>query len=408
MKKSGVWFLGALFAIGTYWSYSRGGIDFAVFHHAWRLVLEGRGGDIYTNSPDRYLYAPGFAWLLAPLGFLPQPAALALWCGLKAFALGSVIRFYAKYYSEKSSLSFPIALSIAAFAVCVMSRPLLIEIQYGQINLLILAVAVWALSEHFKKEEGQPWRESLSWFFLGILAFSKIFPSPLLMIPWVRKETASGARLKREQIAAISGVLITLVAPVTTLGFRGALQMIFAWRAALLEKGLPYESHNQSFVACLHHYFTTDPTHIISLGSQWVVLGKDILSLEVISMLSLAWTLISLGVLIGWILKSPIRDPLRWIAVAIALIFVPSHLIWKPYFVFGIPGAMVLAFSSQYWLLGIAFVLINLTGFDMIGGFLAGHLEAASLFLWVHLLLVLFLMKMRDLPKTNSKSFKQL
>lgn len=401
MKKTGVWLLGALFAIGTYWSYTRGGIDFAVFHHAWRLVLEGRGADIYTNSPDRYLYAPGFAWLLAPLGLLPREAALAVWCLLKAFALGCVVRFYAKHYSEKSSISFPTALGIASFAAWVMARPLLIDVQYGQINLLILAVAVWALSEHFRKEEGQPWRESLSWFFLGILAISKIFPGPLLMIPWVRKENAPSSRLKRERLAAITGVLITLIAPVISQGFNGALQMIFAWRAALLEKGLPYESHNQSFVAALHHYFTTDPTHIISLGSQWIVLGKDLLSLEAISMLSMAWTLICLGVLFAWILRAPIRDPLRWIAVIIGLLFIPSHLIWKPYFVFGIPSAMVLAFSSQYWLLAVAFVLINLTGFDMIGGFLAGHLEAAALFLWVHLILIFSLMKMREIGKTN-------
>jgi hypothetical protein len=121
----------------------------------------------------------------------------------------------------------------------------------------------------------------------------------------------------------------------------------------------------------------------------------------VISMLSIAWSLIGLGVLFAWILKGSVGDPLRWVAVAIGLLFVPSHLIWKPYFVFGIPGAMVLAFSSQYWLLGIAFVLINLTGFDIIGGFWSGHLEAASLFLWVHLTLMFSLIKMREVRKTN-------
>jgi hypothetical protein len=395
MKKAGVWLLGALFVIGTCWSYTRGGIDFAVFHHAWRLVLEGRGADIYTNSPDRYLYAPGFAWLLAPLGFLPQDAALAVWCLIKAFSLGCVVHLYVKYYSEKLSIPASTALSIAAFAVWVMSRPLLIDIQYGQINVMILAAAVWALSEHFKEEKDKPWQENVSWFLLGILAISKIFPGPLLLIPWVRKENASSSRIKRERLAAVAGVLIILLLPIVTQGFHGALEMIFAWRGALLEKGLPYESHNQSFVAALHHYFTTDPTHIISLGSQWVVLGKDLLSLEIISMLSIAWTLTILGFLLAWILIGPTRDHSRWMAIVIGLIFVPSHLIWKPYFVFGIPAAIVLAFSSRYWLLAGAFVLINLTGFDLIGGSLAGHLEAAALFLWVHLALIFYLMKMK-------------
>jgi hypothetical protein len=401
MTKAGVWFLGALFAVGTYWSYTRGGIDFAVFYHAWRLVLEGHGVDIYTNSPDRYLYAPGFAWLLAPLGLLPQDGALALWCLLKAFALGAVVRFYAKYYSVKNSLPFASAVGIAAWAVWVMARPLLIDVQYGQINVLILAVSVWAISEHFNVREGKAWKQALSWFLLGILAMSKLFPGPLLIIPWARRENVSADRIQREKIASVLGALVTLVVPVISLGFHGALQMIFAWKAALLEKGLPYESHNQSFVAALHHYFTTDPTHIISHGSQWVVLGSELLSLEVISMFSMAWTLISLGFLFAWLLKGPVRDPFRWAAVAIGLLFIPSHLIWKPYFVFGIPAAMVLAFSSQFWLLGVVFVLVNLTSFDVVGGFWSGHLEAASLFLWAHLLLIFWLVKQRATKTAN-------
>ena len=38
-----------------------GGHDFAVFYEAWNLVAHGRGTEIYTTSPDRFLYAPGFA-----------------------------------------------------------------------------------------------------------------------------------------------------------------------------------------------------------------------------------------------------------------------------------------------------------------------------------------------------------
>jgi hypothetical protein len=384
LERIGIPSVALLVAIGTYWAYTRGGIDFAVFYHAWRLVLEGRGAEIYVNSPDRYLYAPGFAWLLSPLGLLPHPVALAFWCLLKALALGLLIR---KFGTR-------VGMGICACSVWVMSRPLLIDLQYGQINFLILAVCVWALAEHFSRIESKPWKTALSWFLLGVLAVSKIFPSPLMILPWLRTKGVSQSRLRLERYGVILGVLLTLFVPIVTMGFHGMLELFFSWRTALLDKGLPYASHNQSFVAALHHYFTTDPTHVISLGSQWVVIGKDLLSLETISMLSMGWTFITAGFLFAWLLKGKTDDSLRWIAVAVSFLFVPLYLIWKPYFVFGLPLAMVIAQERSYSrgfcasVLGIAFVLTNLTGFDMIGGYWSGRLEAASLFLWVHLALV--------------------
>jgi hypothetical protein len=412
LARLGVPSVAVLIAVGTFWSYTRGGIDFAVFHHAWRLVLEGRGSEIYVNSPDRYLYAPGFAWLFAPLGLLPKPLALAVWCLLKAVVIGYLIQRFSRGATQSAPQGAKIAL--CAWAVWVVSRPILIDLQYGQINLLILGVAVWALSEHFSEhlEKGSSslWKAGVSWFLLGVLAISKIFPTPLMMVPWLRAEGASRQKLRIEKTTSILGALLTVIVPVISQGYRGALQLVFSWREALVEKGLPYESHNQSFTAALHHYFTTDPTHIISLGSQWVVIGKDLLSLEVISMLSMGWTFVTAGFLLAWILKGSIRDPLRWIAVVVALLFVPSHLVWKPYFVFGLPAAMLiitapdLTTKSKAWILGSIFVLMNLTGFDMIGGFLAGRLEAASLFLWVHLWLIGVAIHLKPVAVTAQKT----
>src|SRR4051794_40931474 len=69
-----------LVGLGIFRAFSRGANDFAVFFEAWRLVLSGRGAEIYKVSPDRFLYSPGFAWLLAPFGFFPRSVSLALWC----------------------------------------------------------------------------------------------------------------------------------------------------------------------------------------------------------------------------------------------------------------------------------------------------------------------------------------
>src|SRR5688572_26271382 len=82
--------VGFLVALGTWWAFQRGGHDFNVFYHAWKLVLSGQGQIIYQESPDRFLYAPGFAWLFAPLAWLPRDLALALWCFGKAAVIGFV------------------------------------------------------------------------------------------------------------------------------------------------------------------------------------------------------------------------------------------------------------------------------------------------------------------------------
>ena len=77
-----------------------GAPDFTVFYTAWHLVLEGRGAEIYRESPDRFLYAPGFAWLLSPLAWLPRSAALAIWCFAKAAVAGLTPEVLSTHYTD--------------------------------------------------------------------------------------------------------------------------------------------------------------------------------------------------------------------------------------------------------------------------------------------------------------------
>lgn len=390
LARAGVPLVAFLAALGTFWAYQRGGHDFDVFYFAWKLVLQGRGLEIYSNSPDRYLYAPGFAWVLAPLALLPKTVALAVWSCLEAWVLALMIRAFAvgpigPVVKDKT------ALGLCACAALVMTRAILINFQYGQINLLILGVCVWALWIHLEsKTLTSKWKAALSWFLLGVLAVSKVFALPLLLLPWFRPAKVPRERLLAERLGSVTGVLLTFLVPVISVGWDAAYHLLFSWREALLQKGLPEESHNQSFVAFLNHYFTAAPTHVIALGHIWRVLGHDILSAETISLLSLAWTFTWMGVLLVWLLKGAMEDRLRWIAVAVALLIVPSHLVWKPYFVFSIPLAMVLVLQkrSRAFQLCLAFALINLTSFDLIGGTVAGYIEAASIFLWVHLMML--------------------
>jgi len=77
------------------------------------------------------------------------------------------------------------------------------------------------------------------------------------------------------------------------------------------------------------------------------------------------------------------------------LLIVPSHLIWKPYFVFSLPLAAWLiqrafrgeSVSDWFLLLGL-FLGINFTGFDFIGHTWGVQLEAASFLLMMHLVMI--------------------
>ncbi len=386
LRVPGLFFLALLVSFGTVWAFQRGGHDFDVFYHAWNLVLSGRGAEIYRNSPDRFLYAPGFAWLLSPLGLLPRNASLALWCLAKA----GVVGYLASQLAGRAR-----DFGLVALGFLLLARPLLIDFQYGQVNLLILGACVWGLTRHFAAEERSPSIDALAWAALGIAAVAKVFPLPLVLVPFA--VPAAGRKASSERLGVFAGVLLVLAIPFFAQGWQGGLELLHGWREALAAKGLPLESHNQSFAAFLRHYFSDEATHVIGWGMIHEKIGLYPLQPSTLGALSVAWTLTFMGILLAWILvaqgpKSS-RAPREWIAILVALLILPSHLVWKPYFVFGLPAAVLAVDRARGrpWAqaaLALVFVTINLTGFDFIGVRASGYIEAAAAMLWAYLLLL--------------------
>jgi hypothetical protein len=379
-----------LVSFGTFRAFTRGGNDFRVFYEAWRLVLQGRGAEIYHVSPDRYLYGPAFAWVLSPLGLLPGVYALGLWCLMKALALGYLIRALANSFGDGKTSS----LTATALGVLVISKPILIDFEYGQVNLFILASAIWALLCHFQEKVSS--RTLLtSWAILAFFAVTKLFPIPLLMVPWLVQQGISPKKRYFEKWGIFFGFVAAFSLPLLFLGYSGAIQHLLDWKQALLAKGLPLESHNQSFTALLYHYLSGDPTPVISEGMRPLQFGFKWLSSDQIALVSLAWTFIALGTVLGWIVFADRHAPIQWIAVIIGLLIVPSHLVWKPYFVFSLPLAVYLINRANQNLRKSDFVLliglfagINLTGFDFVGHHWGAHFEAASILLVMHVILL--------------------
>ena len=408
MKQSLKWrvFLGlgltlllTVFITGVIRAYTRGANDFSVFYEAWRLVLAGQGAKIYVESPDRFLYCPGFAWVLAPLALLPRAAALALWCASKLGVLFFLIHKFSSFWScsldqpqnQKTQQDRILSWGLCVWGIVGLSRPLLIDLEYGQVNLLILGTCVWGLGCHIQRAS-KPFSIWFSWILLGLIAAAKVFPLPLLFVPWFVTRGLSQRKLWSERVASMIGFLTGLLLPILSEGVEGTLRLLQGWQEALLSKGLPLESHNQSFSAFLYHYLSGYPTRVLSEGVTPLFFGVSLLSLQSISLLSLAWSLLMMGMLLGWIISGSNHSAWKWIAVAIGLMIVPSHLVWKPYFVMSIPLAVYLIqhtyeSKSRFGLiiLCLFFTGINFTGFDFLGHHWAASVEAASILLMIHL-----------------------
>ncbi len=374
-----------LLSCGVLWSFLRGANAFSVFYAAWKLVLTSHPQDIYWNTPDRFLYAPGFAWLLAPLALFPKAVALGIWNALKVGAVVYLTVIFRKKTAPR------VAFGTYALGVVLLARPLLIDFQYGQVNLLVLVSCVFALFTFF---EAAPTRRkmSISWFLLGVMATAKLLAMPLLLLPWLshRKEAWTA------RMASLSGVVFLILLPLVSAGGSGTWELLRQWKAALASKGLPLETHNQSFISVIHHLFTGIPTHVIALYRQ-VQIGWPLLSPQTVLTLGTVWAVFFLAllcVLMFWLSRrrTPV-DTASAVALLAGLIIVPSHLVWKPYFVMGIPLALRLipvAISRPllWGLLAILGAAINLTSFDIAGHSVATLAEAGGILFFAHLALL--------------------
>jgi hypothetical protein len=286
------------------------------------------------------------------------------------------------------------------FGILLIARPLLIDFQYGQINVALMAVCAITLFSFFENKSG---KNLVQWMILAFLAWTKVFALPLLIIPFLKSHSKNKEMAQR---GVAIGLLIALALPFLIFGFQGAIQIHLNWYYALQAKGLPLDSHNQSFVAFLFHLFTGEPTHIISRGSVSQSMGIDFMSKNVAHLFAWVWFVFTSVGLLYWITnisKQPKGFPLQWIAISIAGLIVPSYLVWKPYFVFSFLAGCYAYFSiskrkNPRWGLLFLFAVfagINLSGFDFIGPEWGARFESGSIFLFMHLLLIAYCLKLK-------------
>ncbi|MBY0469857.1 DUF2029 domain-containing protein [bacterium] len=361
--------------IGTVWAYTRGGQDYAVFYTAGQHVLAGQSEKLYFVSPDRYLYAPGGAWLFALLSLIPFKVALGLWTAFKIFLGGWALLQWKQVFAKVPQVE-----AATAIALIVTARFFLIDFQYGQINLVLFALGSMALLKCHKKEEA-PW----IWFWFAVVATIKPIAMPLLVLPLFRKKI-------QEIGAVVAGGLTVVLIPLIQLSFSKWWTLQEQWLEAIRNKGLPLYTHNQSFSAFLHRWLGESPSRPVFLPDS-LDFSLKWLSSSTIQFLSWTWFAGVVGVLVWGLWRATKQADPAPKARLMALIPLPYYLIWKSYFIFGFPVVLVAALkvlerkTSRYRkvVFVLAGIALAISGFDLFGVRMGTAFESLSILMWAML-----------------------
>ena len=258
---------------GFYLAFRTGAPDFKVFVYAGELVLKNRILEIYTESPDRFLYAPGAAVLFSLFALIPYSLGLFLWTGLKVWGLFSLV----------SRLKEKFTPATIAIALILIARPLFIDFRYGNLNSFLLILGM-----HFVLDLAGPvlpngrgttshtrmsFSASIRTFFFGAFAFLKLIFLSSGILPVLRRRWPT-------VLVFILGIFWIFLLPVIPWIWDGDgdfspyfLKLHENWIEALKVKGLPIETPNQSIIAFLTRIFGGATTYSLFMGGVGLDLG---------------------------------------------------------------------------------------------------------------------------------------
>ncbi len=170
----------AFFAYGAAARFLRadGQGDFPVFHDAFRAVLDG--ADLYASGRGGYIYPPLFAVVFAPLGWLSQGHAAAVWTVINAGLIFAGLwitadeitrRFNAKI--DRAAVPAIMLITFAVFADKFRS-----ELRLGQTDMIVLLGMMLSLRWLDKR----PILSGLVLGFIGHIKYQSLVVLPYLLI----------------------------------------------------------------------------------------------------------------------------------------------------------------------------------------------------------------------------------
>lgn len=186
--------------------------DFEVY---WRAGERAALAEpLYRAEDEHYLlkYLPAFAVMAIPLGLLPLPAAKGLWFVASAALIPVVLALSLRLLPERHK-GTP---ALVALTVVVLAKFYAHELILGQVNLLLTAVALWAM------HAGLRGRSIASGLLAALAVVLK--PYALILIPWF------AARRDLVALAALAGGIgCALLLPAPLYGLGGSVALHRDW-----------------------------------------------------------------------------------------------------------------------------------------------------------------------------------
>jgi hypothetical protein len=349
--------------------------DFNVYYFAAQEVVAGRTP--YENSLGDwtpYLYTPLLAELLVPLAFLPLPVAAYLWFLINAFSLVAALRMSmrlvlgdeeqgkrlaadGKLDDGKIPLKGRPQTIVAVITLLILLRFILDNFDYGQVNLMVTALAVAHIYFWIKG------KKSYAALALGFAVAIKITPIVIVFfhIAKLRLKYAIGC------MALIAAIITFSFLPFGTQA--GKAFDDFFFRTIANGQGFDLAYHgNQSLQGALHRI----------TGSIEVMNP----SLPYIRAIAIGFLLLAF---IAAIFKqNPLAASLPFFCLSVLL----SPLSWKQHFVVLLLPVTFLASRAlgkqtatpaKWTILLIIFAFFNLTSPKIIGGAASEWCDAHSL-----------------------------
>jgi len=337
--------------------------DFNVYYHASREVIAGH--DPYKNSLTEwtpYLYPPLLAELLTPLALLPLSVAAYIWFLMSAFSVIATGAMCARMLPETRGPQW----LVAAGAMVIVVRFVLDNLNLGQVNAIVTALAVAHVLLYAR---GKKFWSALA---LAIAVSIKLTPAILLVyhIAKLRLRYAIACIVLVGAITVLSFLPMGAAAP-------GAFGE-FANRTLRNEQGYNLaDSGNQSLRGALARLTATSTDVTIDNGGSRIVFSGMTVLLSIIVFSTAVWG------------ATRARDEMLAVAPFFCCVVLLSPLSWKAHFIMLIlplvqlSGAMSKASRTQRLFtaatLVAAFVLFNLTSPRVIGLRAAEWSDAHSL-----------------------------
>ncbi len=151
-----------------------------------------------------FFYSAMFAWLLAPLGYLPLDTAVSVWGALQA-AVTSLMVIPLSWLFLRGAEHFWWRLGY--FSLCLLSIPLFHNFKWGQVSVLLTLCAIAAAF----LPRGR-WTSVLSGFLMAFAAAIKFYPAVFFLFYLFRKQWLALS-------SAIAFVVLLLAFPIWPMGY---------------------------------------------------------------------------------------------------------------------------------------------------------------------------------------------